>query len=83
MDWNMVSAVTAMMGLVGIGWAASLRVGSRFKAHDDLLAVHEKDHEIHFAREAETNAAMARTVTLLDQVEKRVSRIEDHEDSGN
>ena len=83
MDWHVVAAITGALGVIGAAWIGSVRIGSRCKVHDALLESHSKAHEEHYAREFETARMMERTTALLDQVEKRVSRIEDHEDSGD
>lgn len=83
MNWEMVGGIAAVLMVTGM-WVGSLvNDQSKLRAHEVQLSEHAEAHKIHFAREAETTAINARTVALLDQVEKRVSRIEDHEDSSH
>ena len=75
MNWEAAIAMTAMITLGGSAVAFLLRpIHRRLDSHAQQFQQIE-------ARGFQTAETMARTVTLLDQVEKRVTRIENHDDA--
>lgn len=79
MNWQAVAAGVAGLALLGGYLAVAIRTFAQMKVQGSLLDIHSNGHEIHYAREFETAKNMERALVLLNELEKRVARVESYE----